>query len=90
MPLTASFHPEDPTSLLVTGKNLYKYFKINESSMRITHPMLVKKSKCQASSHYTTHVWFDKRILISTVGGEILIAELSGEFKMMLSSSPGF
>ena len=58
--------------------------------MRITHPVLVKKSKCQASTHYTTHVWFDKRILISTIAGEILIAELSGEYKMVLGSSPGF
>ena len=46
-----------------------------------------KKIKC--STHYTCHLWLDKRIIVCTVDGEILLMEISGEFKMTLSTAPG-
>lgn len=67
IPSQASFHPSDPTTLLVTGKNVYKFFKVTETAVRIMHNDLIKKSKCAASTHYTCHLWMEKRIIICTV-----------------------
>jgi hypothetical protein len=41
------------------------------------------------SQEYTCHAWIDKRLIICTAVGDILIAEMSGDFKMVLASSPG-
>jgi len=39
--------------------------------------------------HYTSHLWIDRRIIVTTIEGDVLLAEMSGEYKMMLPSSPG-
>lgn len=31
IPLHCSFHPEDPKILLLTGKNMYRYYKLNSN-----------------------------------------------------------
>jgi hypothetical protein len=62
----ATFSPEDPTQLLVTGTNVYKFFKISENSMRATQTQLAKKEKTRCSAHYTCHLWLEKRIVVCT------------------------
>lgn len=84
-----SFAPEDPSNLFVTGKNVYKFFKISESMMRPIINGLAKKDKVRLNTtNYSTHIWVDKKILIMTDEGDIMISETSGEFKMMLPSAP--
>lgn len=31
----------------------------------------------------------DRRIIVTTIEGDVLLAEMSGDYKMMLPSSPG-
>jgi len=57
--------------------------------MRATQTQLAKKEKTRCSAHYTCHLWLEKRIVVCTQEGDILLAELSGEFKMLLPNSPG-
>jgi hypothetical protein len=49
---------------------------------------LIKKD-IEVSKCYTAFAWIDKMLLISTKLGDVLIADMSGEFKMILASSPG-
>lgn len=34
VPLQASFNPEDPTCILVTGKDVYRYLKLSEHQLK--------------------------------------------------------
>lgn len=43
----------------------------------------------EVSKLYTDFSWTDKMLLITTKLGDVLIADMSGEFKMILGSSPG-
>lgn len=52
------------------------------------HEKLIKKD-LNISTNYTSHLWLDRRIIVTTFEGDILLAEMSGDFKMMLPSSPG-
>lgn len=72
----------------MTGKGIYRYFKIvDNQSMRATHSQLTKKEALY-SSHYNSHIWTENRLIIFTERGEILLAELNGDFKMFLNESP--
>ena len=43
-PTMATFNPADANSLVVTGFNVYRYFKLSDSmQMRATHMQLTKK-----------------------------------------------
>lgn len=56
--------------------------------MSPTHEKLIKKD-LQVSTHYSTHAWIDKRLIVCSVVGDIFLVEMNGEFKMILPSSPG-
>ena len=74
---------------MVTGKNCYRYLKLNiNSQLCVYHEKLIKKD-LNISMHYTSHLWLDRRIIVTTIEGDILLAEMTGDFKMMLPSSPG-
>lgn len=64
--------------------------KLN-SSMQLTfvHDRLIKKDTNLISTNYTCHGWIDRKLFVCTAAGDILIAETTGDFKMILSSSPG-
>lgn len=47
------------------------------------------KKDINVSTTFTSHLWLDRKILVTTNEGDILIAEASGDFKMVLPSSPG-
>jgi len=89
IPLHASFDPADPTMLLVTGNNLYNFFKINETNLQTLRGSLMKKDKGRFSTDYTCHIWINKKIIVCTHEGEILLCEHNGDFKMCLPQSPG-
>ena len=73
----------------MTGKNIYRYLKLNINlQLGVQHEKLIKKD-LNISTHYTSQLWIDRRIIVSTIEGDILLAEMSGDYKMMLPSSPG-
>jgi hypothetical protein len=74
----------------VTGKNIYRFYRQQENHlMKVVHTGIQKKDLA-VSTYYTCHAWLsDGRLLLCTDQGEILLLENSGDFKMVLSSSPG-
>jgi len=40
------------------------------------------------SQNITAHTWTNDRLILYTDRGEVLLAETSGDFKMMMSESP--
>jgi len=74
---------------VVTGKGLYKYYKIMDNIMNCKVDKLGKRDKDQNfSNQYSCHTWTDDRLILYTEKGEILLVEANGEFKMMLPDSP--
>jgi hypothetical protein len=74
---------------LVTGKNCYRYLKLNINfQLGVQHDKLIKKD-LNISTDYTSQLWMDRRIILTTIEGDVLLAEMSGDYKMMLPSSPG-
>ena len=89
IPRQVSFNPEDPRIVLITGKNIYQYLKMNQNfQMQPAHSKLIKKDN-NFSTDYTAHGWIDKRIIVCSSEGNIFLAETSGEYKMILPSQPG-
>lgn len=87
-PSMATFNPTDPTSLVVTGSGLYKYYKlIDNQSLKCQVQQLTKKEQ-GFSTQYTCHTWTDDWLILYTERGEILLVETDGNFKMLLPDSP--
>ena len=85
----ASFNNLDFNSIVVTGNGVYKYYKLKDNGIRPEHSGLTKKES-HISNHYTCHTWLPEgKIIICTDQGELLLLESSGEYKMLLSCSPG-
>ena len=59
------------------------------NQIRETHKQLIKKDQLSYSTHYTCHAWVDNHLIVCTIKGEIMYCDLNGDFKMMLSDSPG-
>lgn len=86
----ASFHPQDPHCLVVTGKDLYKYYKIVEGQKNLSCKVeQLTKKESSYSTVYNAHTWTDERLILYTERGEVLLAEQEGDFKMLMSESPG-
>lgn len=76
--------------VLVTGFNVFWYFRIQDNSvLRAVHTQL--KKEAHVSSNYTAHLWLpdNGRLLVATDQGEIMLCEQGGEYKMLLPESPG-
>lgn len=85
----ASFNNLDFNSLIVTGNGVYKYYKLKDNGLRPEHSGLTKKES-HISNHYTCHTWLPEgKIIVCTDQGELLLLESTGEYKMLLSCSPG-
>ena len=57
--------------------------------LRETHRQLTKKDQSLFSTNYSCHCWVDNHLIVCTVKGEIMYCDTNGDFKMMLSDSPG-
>ena len=85
----ASFNNLDFNSLVVTGNGVYKYYKLKDDGIRPEHSGITKKES-HIANHYTCHTWLPEgKIIICTDQGELLLLESTGEYKMLLSCSPG-
>jgi hypothetical protein len=88
IPNQVSFKPDDNCCLVVTGKDVYRYFKIGENfALQQTKSLFGKD--VSISKNYTCHVWIDTRLILCTARGDILIGDTLGEFKFVLPESPG-
>ena len=85
-----SFHNQDQNVVLVTGNSTYKFYRVTDNNMlQIKHVSILKKES-HISNNYTCHTWLpDGRLLVCTDQGEIMLLEMSGEYRQLLSESPG-
>ena len=77
-----SFNPFDPNAVVVTGNNIYKYYKIKDMNEFIAdHTQLNNKDR-QLSTQYSAHTWMQDtgRLVVTTENGEIMVCETSGEY----------
>ena len=71
-----SFCPWDSTHIVVLGKNIIKFFRIYEGTMRPA-AQVVRKDQ----ANFISHCWLpDDMLLLGTEAGEILLLE-NGEYK---------
>lgn len=84
-----SFHNQDQNSILVTGNNTFKFYRVTDNNiLKPTHTSIVKK-EAHISNNYTCHTWLpDQRLLVCTDQGEIMLLEQNGDYKALLSESP--
>ena len=87
--IQCSFHNQDSNTVLVTGNNTYKFYRVQDNNiLKPTHTSILKK-EAHISTNYTCHTWLpDGRLLICTDQGEIMLLEANGDYKMMLQESP--
>jgi hypothetical protein len=77
--------PSDSNVVVVTGPNIYRYFRIQDSYTMKTVYSQVSKKELSISMNFTCHAWMpDSRLLICNDNGDILILEGTGEYKYLL------
>jgi hypothetical protein len=61
-----SFSNCDPNHIVVTGKDLFKFFKLDNQQLKSAHNSIAKK-EAEVSSNYTCHTWLPEgRIAVCT------------------------
>ena len=85
-----SFNSFDHNSVVVTGPNLYKYYKVKELSEFVADHTQVNNKDREISSSYSCHSWMldTGRLLVCTENGEIMLLENTGEFLAYINHSP--
>ena len=86
-----SFNPFDNNAVVVTGTNIYKYYKVKDLNEFVAdHTQLNNKDR-QISTQYSCHAWMQDtgRLIVCTENGEIMLCETSGEFMNFIHESPG-
>ena len=70
----------DPNHFVVTGQDVFRFFKLEAQQLKTTHNQIAKKD--DASTNYTCHTWLsDGKIAVCTDMGQILILEHNGDYK---------
>ena len=87
-----SFNPFDHNAVVVTGPNIYKYYKITNQQTEFTadHTQINNKDR-SISTNYSSHAWMQDtgRLIICTEHGEIMLLETSGEYMATINEAPG-
>jgi hypothetical protein len=58
------------------------------NSLKATHTSILKK-EAHISNNFTCHAWLEGRLIVCTDSGEIMLLESSGDYKMLVTESPG-
>ena len=90
-----SFNPynqplESNCSLIITGKNCYKYYRMTDfHNLKVKHESLSKKDALLFSTNYTCHSYVGTNLVVCTDGGDIFFCDQNGDYKTRLVESPG-
>lgn len=84
-----SFSPYDHGVILLTGKDVFKYYKLLENNtLKMMHSHVPKK-EADVSKNYKCHAWlFDGRFIVCTDLGQIMLFESDGQYKQVQISDP--
>lgn len=84
-----SFHNQDQNSLVVTGNNTFKFYRVADNNVLKPTFNQIHKKESHISNNYTCHCWLpDQKLLVCTDSGEIMLLEQNGDYKTLLSESP--
>lgn len=85
-----SFSTVDPSVVVVTGDELYRYYKLDGSNFKIQHSKLnIRENEGHYSTNYTCHAWLnDSRFVICNDQGQIFLLDQYGEYKGITISDP--
>lgn len=85
-----SFSNQDPSIIVVTGNEHYRYLKLDGSTLKV-QPVQINRRENEAyfSQNYTCHAWLaDGRFIICNDQGQIMIMESTGEYKGFTAGDP--
>jgi hypothetical protein len=76
----------NPNALIVTGKDTYKFYNLNESyALKCSHQAFSRRDENQAnaiSTNFVCHTWLaDGKFVVCTDVGQILLFEPNGDYK---------
>ena len=85
-----SFSSTDQSVIVVSGNDFFKYFKQEQSALKLIHNSIMRKTDGEVhSTNYTCHSWLaDGKLAICNDLGQILILESSGDFKGATAGDP--
>lgn len=94
-----SFHPQDSQQIVLIGDGILRLFRLQDGQLKPVAGVLGSSATLAASGNnsrnrtggsiYVSHAWLmDGRLLVGTAGGELLLFESTGEYKMTLNCSP--
>jgi hypothetical protein len=68
--------------IVVSGNDFFKYFKQEQSALKLMHSSITRRDGEVHSTNYTCHSWLaDGKLAICNDLGQILILEGSGDYK---------
>lgn len=84
-----SFSPLDHSTVLVTGKDVFKYYRLlDNNTLKLLHGAMPKK-EADISKNYKCHAWLsDGKFIVCTDLGQIMLFEASGDYKQVQISDP--
>jgi cilia- and flagella-associated protein 57 len=84
-----SFNPQDPSLVCVIGDGVFKFFRLQEGTFKAI-PNQLNKLREASNQNYVCHTWLhDDRLVVCSEGGDALLFDSGGEFKMVLPCSTG-
>ena len=85
-----SYNKYDSTSVVVTGMDTYKYYRIEDGAFQADHTQVNNKDKdIEISTKYSCHGWMqDGRLIVCTELGEIILCETDGSYMAYIPESP--
>ena len=88
-----SYNKYDPTCVVVTGMDTYKYYQIEDVGdkkveFQAQHTQVNNKDR-ELSTKYSCHAWMqDGRLVVCTELGEVMLLETDGSFMAYIPESP--
>ena len=77
-----SFSSVDPTVVVCSGNEFFKYFKQEQNALKMMHSSINRRDGEVHSTNYTCHAWLaDGRLAMCNDLGQILLLESSGDYK---------
>ena len=84
-----SFSSVDQNVLVCAGSDFFKYFRLENSSLKLIHPTIARRDGDAHSTNYTCHTWLaDGRLAMCNDLGQILLLESSGDYKGITAGDP--
>ncbi|PRP75547.1 WD repeat-containing protein 65 [Planoprotostelium fungivorum] len=87
-----SFHPNDNSVFCISGNGVFKLYRYIDNNLKLlpgSASSALALAKRDQTQQCLCHAWVaEERIVVGTEGGDLLLFESTGEFKVVLPQSP--